>query len=68
MVSIEELMEKYRNMDDVDRQKLWLAVIGTILLVYLLISLESSMDIAGQWLDSGAKYANDTIEGTKSLS
>ncbi len=67
MASLGELKAKYDEMDPVSRQNLWFAVIGVILLILLVISLNDTASVLKTVFGKGAKAAGENIAQVSNL-
>jgi hypothetical protein len=63
MSIVDDLLGRYRNLDDVDRERLWTAVIAIIVLVVFLYMLGGTLEMLSLWIGRGGEYANQTIQG-----
>ncbi|MFH1054898.1 MAG: hypothetical protein V1744_02255 [Candidatus Altiarchaeota archaeon] len=67
MSIIDGLVQKWAEMDEIDRKNFWIAVVGVILLVVLFINLSNTMNTLGGYLGRGADYVNSTVEGVNQI-
>jgi hypothetical protein len=67
MSFIDDIRRRYAEMDDVQRQNMWFAIIGFVLLILLVMSLSSTADTLGGLLGGGAKYVNKTVGDAQNL-
>jgi uncharacterized integral membrane protein len=67
MVSIDELKQKYNEMDSVQRQNFWFITVGLILLILLIFSLSDTFSVVGHILKGGSSYVNGTVSGASKI-
>jgi hypothetical protein len=65
MSLMEDLRNRWAEMDEIDRKNFWIALIGIILVIALIIQLSSALSGIGSILNTGAGYVNESFEGMR---
>jgi hypothetical protein len=68
MSVVDDLLERFREMDSVDRQNMYFAIAGLIVLLLLIYSLGPVLDVMGTFLGKGSSMVNQTASTAKNLS
>jgi hypothetical protein len=68
MSLVEDLLNRYREMDSVDRQNMYMAIAGIIVLIILLYTLGGVFDVFDAFLGTGKTVANQTMSSARNLS
>lgn len=61
MSIIEDLQEKWDDMDEVDRKNFYIAVGFLVLILILLHSLTNTMGVLGGFFSSGVEIVNQSV-------
>jgi hypothetical protein len=67
MAFVEDLKNRWAEMDEIDRKNFWIGVAGIILLIILFWQLKSTFSSLGGILKSGASYVNSSVSGLENL-
>ena len=67
MSAIDDILEKYRSMDPVQRQNFWYAVVGVIIIILLIISLGDSYNSIMTFLGRGGNFTRSVINDTANM-
>lgn len=69
MASIGELIQRYREMDYVDRKNFWITVIGSIIIIYTIVKVTSALGMFKDVASSGADaVVNATADASSGIS
>jgi len=67
MSVIDDLRNKWEQMDEIDRRNFWIGVGFFILVILLIYSLTQTMDSLSSVLGGGAKAASNNINDLQNL-
>ncbi|MFH1403697.1 MAG: hypothetical protein ABIH11_05445 [Candidatus Altiarchaeota archaeon] len=67
MSLIDDVMERYRQLDEVDRSRLRIGIIGIILVIYVILKIGDSFEVIGNLFSSGKDLANQSVSNLNSL-
>ncbi len=67
MSAIDDIRQKYEELDEVDRKNLMIGIFGAIVILYMLYSLSQTADTLSGIFGSGVEYANNTVSGLNNL-
>ncbi|MCX6694668.1 MAG: hypothetical protein NTU61_00010 [Candidatus Altiarchaeota archaeon] len=67
MSVIDDIIGRYNQMDPVERQNFWYAVIGAILVILLIFKLGDAYETVSRYLGVGANVTKEIVNNTMDL-
>ena len=68
MSLIDQIRERYEQMDPVQRQNFWFAVVGLIVIILLIMSLGDTFRVISDIVGGGQTVAEGTVKDLTNLS
>lgn len=65
---VDDMLQRYQEMDEIDRKNFWIVVVGIIVVILLIIQLSGTFGVLGGFFGQGARYVNETMAGAQGMS